>query len=201
MTATRVLPLLLVCALAAPGRAAADWLVTPFVGTKIAGETTFTLTNSLNGQNGAGEKKPTLGGSAGWLGNGIFGVEAEFGLTPDFFGRGTQQLVTSSSVSTLTGNVMFAVPRSYTGDSLRPYTVAGVGLMHVGIQDLIALSRVNANLLALTFGGGAIGPVTPRASLRFELRYFRNLTGQSDAPVGGTRLSFWRASVGIAIKY
>ncbi len=198
MTATRTLLILLVLQTVAPATAGAEWLITPFVGAKVAGETTF-----FDPEKAAGRKKLTLGGSGGWLGEGLFGVEGEFGHTPSFFEGERSRLVASSDVSTLTGHAMFAVPRRYTGESLRPFAVAGLGVMHVGLRDVAGIFRVNANLLAATFGGGAIGPVSPRASLRFELRYFRNLTGQGSSPVslGSTRLTFWRASVGVAVKY
>ena len=46
--------------LLAPSSAGADWFVTPFIGFKFAGVTTF-----VDLENGVGDTKLTLGGSGG----------------------------------------------------------------------------------------------------------------------------------------
>lgn len=182
-----------------PSPAHADLIITPFIGFKFAG-----ATNLVDLEKGAGNTKLTLGGSVGLLGNGILGVEADFAHIPHFFeGDEPAGLVTSSQVTTLVGSVILALPRSMTRDSLRPYAVAGLGLIHASTEYTLQVLRINSNLLGLALGGGAIGPLTKRTSMRFEVRYCRNLT-KDEGPLvgfGSTHLTFWRATAGVTLRY
>jgi hypothetical protein len=75
--------------------------------------------------------------------------------------------------------------------------------MHVGIDDIVDLFPADTNLFAVNFGGGAIGPLSPRTLVRFDLRFFRNVTEGNAIPRDSNRvrLSFWRASVGVSLRY
>jgi hypothetical protein len=199
MRASRFVVLLALFACLVPSRAGADWLVTPFIGLKFAGETSF-----ADLEEGAGVTKLTWGGSVGFLSDGILGVEMDFGHSPGFFENERHMpLVAHSNVTTLTGNVLVALPLSVTRESLRPYALGGLGLMHASIEYLANPFGVDANLLGLTIGGGVIGFVTDRTGLRFELRHFRNITNEdkSSASLGSTHLSFWRATAGVTFRY
>ena len=150
----------------------------------------------------ANEKKVTLGGSVDLLSPGIFGIEADVEHTPHFFGPGNFQLISQSNVTTVMGNVVFAVPKRITRDSLRPYLVSGVGLLHVGLTTQGDVFDTTGNLLGLDIGGGAIGFLSPRAGIRFDLRRFKNLTEDSSvATIGGSKISFWRLTAGVVLKY
>jgi hypothetical protein len=182
-----------------PATASAEWLLTPFVGLNFAGETSFII------EAGGLETKLALGGSLAQLGPGWLGFEADFGYTPRFFERETERpTLASSGLFTLTGSVIVAIPQSVVRESLRPYIVGGVGWMRAGIDYVQpGFDPFDANLLGLNLGGGALGALTERTALRFELRYFRNLTEAEAeaAQIGATRLSFWRASVGVTLRY
>lgn len=194
MRAPRLLLVLTVIAWLPTAEARAQWLITPFVGLKFGGDTTF-----VDFDRGADNTKLTLGGSLARISDGIFGFEADFGYTPRFFDPGPGGLTVSGSVTTLTGNVLVLVPRAITGYSLRPYAVGGLGWMRVDLDQLLP---VNSNLWGMTLGGGAIGALTDVTSLRFELRYFKNLTGDESAnTIGSTRLAFWRATIGVSFTY
>lgn len=181
-----------------PAAASADWLLTPFIGTAFAGETTF-----LVFEQGAG-KKLTIGGSVAWLSDAFLGLEADVAHTPGFFqGNNPLGLVLSSRVTTVTGSVVVAAPLAVTRESLRPYLVGGLGLMQARSKDLVSLMPLEKNLLALNIGVGAIGLLTERTGVRFELRHFKALNGE-DGPFarpGTSRLSFWRASAGVTLRY
>src|SRR6185295_3836495 len=113
---------------------------------------------------------------------------------------GNARLVSKSGVTTLTGNILLAVPKAITQESLRPYVVAGLGLMHARVSTQAGLLDTRSNLLGLD--AGAIGFLSPRAGARFELRHFKNLTDDAAAvTIGGTRLSFWRFTTGLVLKY
>jgi hypothetical protein len=198
MRATRVVLFFWLLVWMRPAPAAADWIVTPFIGLKMGGDTNF-----VDLDQGAGSTKLTLGGSAGVLSDGIFGIEADFGYSPRFFETSTRgRLVFQSAVTTLMGNVLVTAPREWTRESLRPYFIGGLGLMHATIDDVAGVFQVNSNLLGLSLGGGAIGSITTRTSLRFDLRHFKNIS-KEETPVGfgTTRLGFWRATAGLTLRY
>ena len=179
-----------------PGSAAADWFITPLIGLKFAGDTTLADLDS-----GASNTKLTLGAITGWVDAGVLGFEADFGYSPRFFERSSGTLVASSHVITIMGNVVLLVPQEITGDSLRPFISGGAGYMRIGIDDVAGLLPVNSNLFGFNIGGGATGRLTAISSLRFELRYFQSLTDAEEAVREGTSLSFWRAGVGLTLRY
>jgi hypothetical protein len=181
-----------------PARAQTDLLIVPFVGLKFGGRTSIAI-----GEPTVGEKKLTFGVSTMLLTDKFLGVEADLEQIPQFFGPGLRRTVSSSVVTTLTGNVIIAVPKAITQESLRPYIVSGVGLMHAGLSTQAGLLDTKSNLLGLDIGGGVIGFVSPRAGARFELRHFKNLTDDASGAVtiGGTKLSFWRLTAGVVLRY
>ena len=192
--------MLIVVVLCSPVREArADYLFTPFVGGAFAGNTAF-----LNLEQGAGSRQLIFGGAGGWLSHGLFGLEADFGYAPRFFERDNLAgTILSSNAITLSGSAIIAAPLSVTGDSLRPYLVGGLGLVHSGITyERDVLPPVDDNSLGLNVGAGAIGFLTPRTGLRFELRHFRTFERETNEASGivGPRLSFWRATVGVVVR-
>ena len=189
---------LLLCFWTPPATAHADWLITPFLGASYASQTTFLVFEESAG------RKLTLGASVSLLGDGIFGFEAEVAHTPRFFGGNDPLgLVLTSRVTTMSGSAIVAAPLALTRESLRPYLVAGLGLMQARSKHAAGLFPIEENLTAVNIGVGAIGFVTERTSLRFDVRHFRAI-GTADAPLartGGSRLSVWRATVGMTIRY
>jgi hypothetical protein len=195
--ALRRVVLAAVISLGSAGPARADWFVTPFLGLKFAGDTNF-----VDLEQGASNTKTTLGVSAGMITDGLLGFEGELGYSPRFFERSNGSLVARSNVLTLMGNVIITAPRSLTGYSLRPFVSGGGGLMHVGIHDVANVLDVNSNLFGIDVGGGAVGDLTRRTSVRFDLRFFKSVSAEDQDMVGfgRTTLSFWRAAVGLAIR-
>jgi hypothetical protein len=181
-----------------PAQASADWLVVPFLGNTFAPETTFLIF-----EEGAG-RKLTLGASAALMSDGVFGIEGEVGHTPRFFeGSDPLGLVIHSRVTTLSGSLVLAAPLSVTRESLRPYLVGGLGLIQARSSNAGGLFPVTQDLLGLNLGGGAIGFLSPRTGIRFDLRHFKAVTGE-DGPLarpGVSRLSFWRATIGVVLRY
>ena len=183
--------------------ARADFLITPYVGSVFGGSTTL-----LDLDVGATSSKHWMfGGSAAWLSDQILGVEADFSMVPGFFqNSGGTGLVIGSRVTTLTGSVIAALPLSVTRESLRPYVVGGLGLLRAAAEDPLDLITVNealpADWLGLQLGAGAIGLITDRAGVRFDLRHSRTLS--RDTTLRGERtskLSFWRATFGVTLRY
>jgi len=190
---------IVLCGLAVPVHA--DYLFMPFIGGAFGGSTVFLTERPADSTESLGTHL-IFGGSAGWLSTGILGVEGDFAYAPRFFER-DGRIVLASTVATVSGSVIVATPLRVTGYSLRPYLIGGLGLIHTGITytaDIV--DPVDDNSLGMNLGAGAIGLLSPRTGLRFELRHFRTFsrdaietTGERDA-----RLSFWRVTFGVIIK-
>lgn len=157
---------------------------------------------TFDNANGARDVKPAVGISGVLLGAAGLGIEIDIAHQSRFFEAGDDIVVTRSGVSTLSGNVMLAVPVSITRESLRPYAVVGLGWMHASLRDQIELVPVNNDFLSLTLGGGAIGFLSDVVGLRFDLRYLKSVSSADTAAVSGdlARLSFWRATLGVVFR-
>ena len=185
-----------------PRTGAAEWQLKPFIGGTYGGETTFLFVRqTLPADNYA---HVSFGANALFLGE-IFGVEADFGHTPGFFQGMEATLVTDSGVTTLTGNVVVAMPRKLAQYTLRPYVVGGAGLMHIRYDTGPGLQvplQTLSTLQAMDLGAGVTGFLTRRVGVSWDVRYFRSIdrtreTGQS---IGSEHLTFWRASMALAIR-
>ena len=200
----RVLWILLLAGSAtlAPCREArADWLITPWVATTFAIDTTY-----LTLETGARARRYAMFGVSGtWLGSHVFGVEGEFAAAPSFFeveeiGNPLDSLLLDSHLVTLFGNVIVATPLSVSGDSLRPYLLGGLGWIWATMEDQIRLVDSD-DALGLQLGGGAIGFLTRRVALRFDLRNIRTLSrGTSVRGARDWKLNYWRAGIGVTIR-
>ena len=130
-----------------PSVASAEWQVKPFLGVTFAGGTTL-----LEPEMAVGSPNVAVGINALLIGD-MLGVEADLGYAPGFFQKGDLQkpLVVSSSATTLTANVLIAVPRHLTQYTLRPYFVGGGGLMHAGLLwvGLVQVSRAYQRVVSV----------------------------------------------------
>jgi hypothetical protein len=175
----------------------AEWQLRPFVGLTLGSDTTFV---DLAGA--AGSPNVVFGVNGALLRD-VFGIEADFGYAPGFFQSGGEQLVRRNSATTLTGNVIVAVPRHRTEYTLGPYLVAGLGIMRVHIEDVLGVLTVVRTLPALDIGGGVSGNLSERIGLIWEARYFSSIGRRtaSGFSFGAEQLSFWRANMGLVIRY
>jgi hypothetical protein len=178
----------------APAHATAEWRIRPFLGVTFGGGTTL-----VDLAHAAGSPNIIVGVNGTLLGD-IFGIEVDFGRAPGFFETGDQNLVQRSSVTTFTGNVVIAPPRHLTEYILGPYFVIGAGLMRARSDSLLPVA---STLPAMDVGGGATGFLSKRIGLNWEARYFRSVGGKELRGVsfGTEQLSFWRASMGLVIRY
>jgi hypothetical protein len=195
-------PLLVVLLLAwaRPARAQ-DLLFIPYLGFTFAGGSSL----FADLEQGSGESASALGGSVSVIGAGILGVEADIGYVPGFFERGEREIVVPGSfVTSLTGSVIITLPLAITRESLRPYLVAGGGLIRAEARDIQSQFPIRSTMPAIDLGGGAVGFLSNTVGVRFDLRYIRSL-GQGDDALAmadvGARVRFWRGSVGLVLKY
>jgi len=191
--------------LLSPTPAAAEWQVRPFIGFTFGGATTF-----VDPEKAIETQNAVIGVSGGWLGE-IFGLEADFGRAPGFFQTGDTLAnsavpveVLTSAVTTLTGNVVIALPARLAGYGLRPYFSGGVGLMHVDTVGQFEILDLHRTLPTLSLGGGVTGFLTNRIGLNWDVRRLNTLRGEGETignSVGRERLSFWRATMSVALRY
>jgi len=179
--------------------ARADIFVSPFLGVKFKGATNQI---DFDMSNGAGDAKSSVGVSGVLVSDKGLGVELDVAHQSRFFEGAGDSLVTRSGVTTLSGNLMLAVPLRITRESLRPYAVGGLGWMHAAANDQIQLNPINNDYLALTLGAGAIGFVSDVVGLRFDVRYLKSISSSDTAALSRdiARLSFWRATIGVVFR-
>lgn len=178
---------------------AADRQLRPFIGTTFAGTTTI-----VDPELAVGSPNVTIGGNAAFLGE-VFGTEIDVADVPGLFETGDQSLVHSSRVTTITGNLVIAAPHKLTEYALRPYIVAGGGLMRVRTTTSLNVFDVATILPAIDVGVGALGFVTDKIGLCWEVRRFQDIG--TNAVSGGLslnaeeHLSFWRGTMSVVIRY
>jgi len=179
---------------------AADRQLRPFIGATFRGATTI-----VDPGDGTINPSITLGGSVVVLGE-IFGGEAEVADMPGFFEANDKNLVTHSRVTTITGNVVIAAPHRLTEYSLRPYVVAGAGLMRMRRTTLFDIFNLSTTVPAFDVGVGAVGFLTNSVGVSWELRRFQDIGSNISHENGVTlnqeqHLSFWRATVALVFRY
>jgi hypothetical protein len=178
-----------------PAVAAAEWHFTPMAGGTFAGRTSL-----LDLERATGKAHKQLGGAVTLLGGGLLGVEGVVVYIPGFFQRGDLDLLKSSHSVSLMGNAVLTAPRRWTEYSLRPFVSGGLGLVHASVED--AVLPVRTNLAGFNVGGGAIGFLSPRTGVRFDLRYFSSLHPTEQGPIsfGSAHLSYMTLSVGVVLR-
>lgn len=198
--------LAIVVTAAAPAKASADWLFTPFVGMNFGGSGTFS--DSFGDFDDEFEKRSTFGASLAWMGGGVFGFEVDFGYSPNFFestaGDGDFEYG-DSNVTTLMANIVLGAPiGGQTGQGIRPYASGGVGLIRSRIEDVDDLFGDPKNNLGMNVGGGITGFFSDNVGLRGDVRYFRSLQDEEpddDFDIALGSFSFWRGSIGVTFRF
>jgi hypothetical protein len=193
----RALTVCCVFVLVMPAAAAAEWHLTPFIGATFFGKTSL-----VDIEHGTGKVHREIGGSAALMGGGVLGVEGLVVWTPGFFQTDDVDLVAKSRSVALMGNVMLTTPRRWTEYTLRPFVSGGFGLIKASSSDVAGVFPVRENIAAFNIGGGAIGFLTQRTGLRFDLRYYSGLSRSDEGPIafGRVHLRYMTASVGVVLR-
>ena len=210
-TVCRALCIAGVLALIVPARAAAEWQFAPFLGYTFGGTTTI-----IDSEQAVDRKHWHFGGAVTLLGSSPIGVEGYFVRTPGLFQNDEFQcdiptcVTSGAGTYAFMGNAVLTIPRAWNPYGLRPFLSGGIGLLHASRTDAQNLTPVDLNLLGMNLGGGAVGFLSDRVGLRFDLRYFRNIQGVNPEdlevpvtlPVGSpVRLRYWTISAGVVFKY
>jgi opacity protein-like surface antigen len=193
---------------ASPSPASADWLFTPFVGTSFNSSANFN--DGLPGGDDF-EQQFTYGASLGWMGAGIVGFEFDFGYSPNFFENLADAdddftFADDSNVTTLMANVIVGAPiGGQSGFGVRPFGVAGVGLIRTKIGDAgDFFDNVDGNDFGFNVGAGLNIFFADNIGIRGDVRYFRAFADDEDEDALDFALSdfdFWRASVGVTFRW
>jgi hypothetical protein len=188
---------LVIALLVAAPVAAADNQIRAFFGGTFGGGTTLP-----DLEHASGKWNPVYGVSFVTLTN-VFGLDVEAADAPGFFQADDSGLVLSSRVTTVTGNVVIAAPRTKTEYGLRPYVLGGAGMMRAHKTDYFGVFPGKV-MAAIDVGAGAIGFFTNRSGVSWEIRRFEGVSGSDDpgTTIGQrSRLSFWRASMAFVYRY
>ena len=191
---------------AAPAKASADWLFTPFFGMNWGGTAEFT--DFAGDFEDEFEQKMNFGASLSWMGAGAFGFEVDFGYSPNFFQNTTGDddfEFGDSNVTTLMANLKVGAPfGGQTGGGIRPYASGGLGLIKSRIDDPDDLFELNSTDWGFNVGGGVTGFFSDNFGLQGDVRYFRSLQDNEpddefDLALGS--FNFWRGTVGLVFRF
>jgi opacity protein-like surface antigen len=197
--------LVLITSVAAPTKASADWLLTPFVGWNFGGSADLFEFDDFDDEF---EQKANFGASLAWMGAGIVGFEVDFSYTPNFFENTTGSddfEFGDNNLTTLMGNVIVGVPiGGQTGPGFRPYGVAGIGIIKSQIGDADDFFSVDSTDWGFNVGGGATFFFTDKFGLRGDVRYFRllqDVDAEDEFNIGLAGFKFWRGSIGATFRF
>ena len=184
-----------VAAQAAAVPARADGFITPYLGYNFGGDSANcqTLTNCE-------EKHANFGVSLGSA-SGAFGLEEDLGYAKNFF----------ASVPGAENNVFVAMTNLMAGvfaGPVQPFVLAGVGLIrtHVSLDPTSTGASTN-NAFGYDLGGGVSGFFSQHLGIRGDLRHFHTFQDVAILRVGpinlvpNEKLDFWRASIGLSLKF
>ena len=197
--------------MAAPRPAAAEWQFTPTIGFTFAGTTTL-----LDFQQAVGKRHAGFGGNVTLLGEGVIGGEVLVVFVPGFFETARTPLsadvarveLESSRTIAAMANLVLTTPRKWTEYGLRPFVSGGFGVLHssetfqaIAVTPVV-LFPVNAGMAGFNIGGGAVGFLTNRTGIRFDVRYYSSLHDTEKGPmaIGLARLHYMTASVGLVMR-
>jgi len=197
MLSTRVIITALVAIMLAPLPARADTLLIPFFGVNFGGDSGKEFSEAFD------TSQFNWGASIAFMGAGVFGVEGDFGFSPDFYGK---TATGGSSALTATGNLIVGIPfGGQQGFGVRPYGLVGAGVLTSSSDFGAGFTDIDETSMTWSAGGGVLLFFGTRAGLRFDARYFRTfddleILGVSLAQSPG-KVDFTRGSVGFVFRF
>jgi Outer membrane protein beta-barrel domain len=197
MLSKTVIAAALVAITLVPVPARADVLLIPFFGVNFGGDSGKEFSEAFD------TSQYNWGASLTFMGGGIFGVEGDFGFSPDFYGQTEQG---GSSALTATGNLIVGIPfGGQQGFGVRPYGLVGAGLLKSASDFGDAFTDIDESNVTWSAGGGVLLFFGTRAGIRADVRYFRTFDdleilgieiGQSPGKV-----DFTRGSLGLVLRF
>ena len=138
------------------------------------------------------------------MSHGIVGVEFDGSIAPDLLDEddGVILGIADSNVTTLMGSLVIGAPLGEPG--IRPYAVAGAGLIRSRVADAEDIFDLDDNSFGINVGGGVHALVRSNLGLRADVRYFRGVRDTDsgdDVDLELGSFDFWRASVGATFRF
>lgn len=197
--------LVILVSAAAPAKASADWLFTPFVGFNWGGAANFGDVGDFDDEF---EKRANFGASLAYMGAGALGFEIDFGWSPNFYenttGSGDFEFG-DSNVTTLMANLVLGAPvGGQSGPGIRPYVSGGIGIIRNRIGNAEDLFNVNSTDWGFNLGAGITGFFTDNVGIRGDVRYFRSLQDNEpddELDIALSDFRFWRGSIGLTFRF
>ena len=187
---TRVRLTLAAALLVASARPApAQGFIAPFLGFTYGGDVAADCASLTNCE----DKRTNWGVAFGSM-NGILGFEEEIGYAKDFFG---QTEGGDNAVLTIMSSVMAIVPAG----PIRPYVLAGIGLIHPHIQFNASSVDASKNALGWDLGGGVNLFLTHSVGIRGDVRHLHTFENLSLGLFSDQKLDFWRGSAGVVFRF
>jgi hypothetical protein len=181
----------------APLPARADVMFIPFFGVNFGGDSGKQFSEAFD------TSQFNLGASIAFMGAGVFGVEGDFGFSPDFYGK-TE--IGGSNAFTATGNLIIGIPfGGQKGFGVRPYGLVGAGLLTSKSDFGAGVAEIDENNVTWSAGGGVLIFFGTRAGIRGDVRYFRTfddleVLGLPIAQSPG-KVDFTRGSLGFVLRF
>jgi len=165
--------------------AGADGFLTPFIGYDFGGDSA-----NCAGLSDCSPRRTSYGASFGAMGKSV-GFEEDLGYAKDFFGAAPG---TANSVFSAMSNVLFLG----AAGRIRAYVVSGAGLLRPSVS--LNQTSVESKVIGYDLGGGVNGFFTRHVGIRGDVRHFQTLQDVNVLLASG-KLGFWRASLGLALKF
>jgi hypothetical protein len=197
MLSTRVIGTALVAVTLAAVPARADTLLMPFFGVNFGGDSGQEFSEAFDASQWNG------GLSLAFMGGGVFGIEGDFGYSPDFYGKTD---LGGSNVFTATGNLLIGIPfGGQQGFGIRPYGVVGAGLLKSKSDFGTDVAEIDENDVTWSAGGGVLLFFGSSAGLRFDIRYFRTFNDLEilGVPIAESpgKIDFTRSSLAFVLRF
>ena len=197
MFSARLTAIALVAITLAPVPARADVLFVPFFGVNFGGDSGKEFSDAFD------SNQFNWGASIAFMGAGIFGIEADLGFSPDFYGKTDAG---GSNALTATGNLIVGIPfGGQQGFGVRPYGIVGAGILQSTSDFGASAIEFDDTNLTWSAGGGVLLFFGTRAGIRFDARYFRTF---DDLEILGIpialspgKVDFTRASLGFVLRF
>lgn len=176
----------LVTLAAVPARA--QGFITPYIGYNYGGDSDHCV--SLRN---CEDRQVNWGVAIGKTG-GVMGFEEDFAYAKNFFGK-TEGA--DNAVITVMSNLMIVIPAG----PIQPYGLIGLGLIRSHAKLDTSVFNVTKNALGYDIGAGInIFPVRS-FGIRGDIRHMKTLSDLTLGIFNDDKLSFWRASLGLTLRF
>jgi opacity protein-like surface antigen len=168
--------------------ASADGFITPYIGFNYGGDSA----NCVRFSN-CEEKRTNWGVTFGST-HGIFGIEADFGYAPNFFGKTPGE---DNGVFHFMTDFMVLVPAG----PIQPYGFIGIGLIRPHAKFSVSSLSLGENAFGHNLGGGLNVFLVRSVGLHGEVRHLRTFKDVTLGIFNNDKIDFWRASAGLTFRF